>query len=664
MLYFDIILKSFNYIYSNYSLYTLGTIFIFLVLFYYTWINIKDSRGNNKYIIIALRLILIILIFPLLIHKNYNFNIHSNENQNVGILIDNSISVRNSLSSQKIFFLDTFINHIKNLSIKEKFKLAYYNLDSLTAYNKINFDNISTNFDYFNKIFKKDTLDQFILISDGNINSGSSTMSYNKKINIIGIGNEKHKYNNIKISNITNNQIGDSISFDIDLNINLINKSQKGIVRILTNNEIEQIYIDTLIFLGGNYSINKKLIFDSNLFKNNYLFSIKLIDAIENNLSDNVWKKNINSSKKINILFMSGKINYNTTFIKKILNRINGIKFDHYIFSNKKSYIPFKNYDYIILDNFPNNKTQIAYFKQMIHENKKLIFIEGIGNSSIIVDSVVNLMFGEKLLFKNGININKKLDLYKNFTIGPINKKYKVFNVDKKNNSIFFSDSSIAIISNDNFNAVLIPNISELDFYQKNKYIDNKISIYFEDFFKKILLNKNNINLSLNKQSYYKGEKLLFNLDYPKYIDNKNIIIYINNLKNNHLDSILYNKNKNIYLEFEGEYLIYPKIYGTKIKDRHTDGKLISVTNNSIEGEIVFQNIDYLKNISKLSNGEYVNSNYYSKKFLENINFSSINTIKKSILNALDVFIKELIYLYIIVLFTLEIYLRKRIGLM
>ena len=664
MLYFDIILKCFNYIYSNYPLYTLGSVFFLTILFYFTWINIKKSIGKIKYIIILIRLILIILLFPLLINQNYNFETHSKENQKIGILIDNSISIKNSLLNQKIFFLDSFINHLKDLNIKEDFKLAFYNLDSLTIYNKIKFDNISTNFDYFNKILKKEKLDQFILISDGNINSGNPTLSYNKKINVIGIGNEKYKYNNIKISNIINNRIGDSTSFNIDFNINLKNNPQKGILTILTNNETQQIYIDTIIFLEGSYNLNKKLTFESELFKNNYLFSIKLINDIENNLIDNVWKKDIDHQNDINILFISGKINYNTTFIKEILNRISGIKFDHYIVSDKNNNIIFKDYEYIILDNFPNNKTQIPYFKQMIYKNKKLIFFEGIGNSLSIVDSVINIMFKDRFLFTDSINKNKKLNLYHNITIGPINKKYKIFNVDKGNSNIFFSDSSIAITSNDSFNAVLIPNISELDFYQKNKYDNNKINIYFEDFFKKILLNQNNINLTLKKQNYFKGEKLLFNLDYPKYVNNKDIMIYINNIKNNSIDSIFYNKNKNIYLEHEGKYMIYSKLIGTNIKNINLNSKIVSVAKNNIEGEIVFQNIDFLKNISKLSNGEYVNSEDYSRKYLERINFSSINTIKRNIFNALDIFIKELIYVYAIILFSLEIYLRKRIGLM
>ena len=664
MLYFDIVLKSFNYIFSNHQLYILVLLLFIIILIYFTWLNIRISKSKNKYIIIIIRLILIILLFPLLIDKNYNYEIYSNKNQNIGILIDNSISTKNCLSSQKIFVLDRFITDMKDLSFKENFTTTYYNLDSSTNYNDIIFNSNFTNFDYFNKIIKKDTLDQFILLSDGNINSGKLNLSFNKKINVIGIGKEQSKYNNIKIFNIINNEIGDSTLFDIELNINLIKNSQKAILTLLTNNETEKIYIDTLLFIYGNYNFNKKLIFDSKRLKKNYLLSIELIDTKENNLSDNIWKKNIYEPNNIKILYLTGKINYNTTFIKEILKNINGIELDHYILSDNKNQISFNDYEHIILDNFPTNKTQIPYLSEMIYKNKNLSFFEGTGNSSFIVDSVINLMFKDSFNFVNDFSFNEKLNLHKNFTLGPINKKYKVFNLDNNNSGIFFSDSSIAIINSNNLNAVLIPNIGELDFYQKNKYQDNKISIYFKDYLKKIILNKDNINLNLNKQSYYKGEKLLFNLDYPKYINNKNIMIYINNIKSNDIDSFVYTNDNNIYLKIEGEYSIYPKIIGTNNNKVNLNSKILTVSNNSIEEEIVFQNIDFLKNIANLSNGEYVNSEEYSKKYLENINFSSIKSIKRNIYNALDIFIKELIYLYVIILFTLEIYLRKRIGLM
>jgi len=663
MLYFDIVLKSFYYIFSNYPLDIFIILFFFIVLLYFTWLNIRISKSKNKYIIIIIRLILIILLLPILIDKNYNYQISLKENQNIGILIDNSISTKNSLSNQKNFFLDSFYLDVQDLGLKENFTANYYNLDSLTNYNDIIFNSNFTNFDFFNKILKKDTLDQFILLSDGNINSGKLNLSYNKKINIIGIGKEKSKYNNIKISNIINNQIGDSISFNVELNINLINNSEKAIFTIHTNDQTEKIYSDTLLFMKGNYNFSKKLMFESKKIKKNYFLSIELIDAKENNLSDNIWKKNINDLSNANILFLTGKISYNTTFIKEILKNINGIEFNHYMFLNDANEILLKDYEYLILDNFPANKAQISYLKKMIYKNKNLTFFEGTGNSSSVVDSVINLMFKDSFNFINDFSADKRLNLHNNFDLGPINKKYKVFNLDN-NNDIFFSDSSIAIINSNKMNAVLIPNLGELDFYQKNKYEDNKITIYFKDYLKKSILNKDNINLSLNKQSYYKGEKLLFNLDLPKYINNKNIMIYINNIKSNSIDSFIYNIDNNIYLETEGEYRIYPNIIGTKNNEAILNSKILTVLDNSIEEEVVFQNIDFLKNIAKLSNGEYVNSEQYSKKYLRNINFSSINTINRNIYNALDVFIKDLIYLYVIILFALEIYLRKRIGLM
>ena len=102
-----------------------------------------------------------------------------------------------------------------------------------------------------------------------------------------------------------------------------------------------------------------------------------------------------------------------------------------------------------------------------------------------------------------------------NFGIGSINtnfsfflKNQKLFN---KHKISFFSDSSLAVFENDKICLILLPNISELDFYQRNKYNNENLHHYISFLMKKYS-NNNPINLTLNKSNYLKGERISFDI--------------------------------------------------------------------------------------------------------------------------------------------------------
>ena len=65
-----------------------------------------------------------------------------------------------------------------------------------------------------------------------------------------------------------------------------------------------------------------------------------------------------------------------------------------------------------------------------------------------------------------------------------------------------------------------------------------------------------------------------------------------------------------------------------------------------------------------LHGGFYFNFDITNFSFLSQIDTNFIKEDRKEIYKALDVFIKNKIYFYLIILFCLEIYLRKRIGLL
>ena len=71
-----------------------------------------------------------------------------------------------------------------------------------------------------------------------------------------------------------------------------------------------------------------------------------------------------------------------------------------------------------------------------------------------------------------------------------------------------------------------------------------------------------------------------------------------------------------------------------------------------------------LKDISSKSKGKYNDGYDLNFDYFKSIDNNKIITNYNKIYNALDLFIKEQIYLLVIILFSLEIFFRKRIGLL
>ena len=115
-----------------------------------------------------------------------------------------------------------------------------------------------------------------------------------------------------------------------------------------------------------------------------------------------------------------------------------------------------------------------------------------------------------------------------------------------------------------------------------------------------------------------------------------------------------------------GFFDVYFSFLGTNGEVVNSNIETFQVNSNNIELSILSQDISLLRdNISDKYNGIYINANqnFNSDKLLSiNKHFSVIEY--SEIFNALDIFIKEKIFFIIILLFSLEIYFRKKVGLL
>ena len=121
---------------------------------------------------------------------------------------------------------------------------------------------------------------------------------------------------------------------------------------------------------------------------------------------------------------------------------------------------------------------------------------------------------------------------------------------------------------------------------------------------------------------------------------------------------------QDIFLKNEGNYEIYSLYEGTNGNVINSNIESFNVNYDSVELNKLYQNASFLKKISKKYNGNYIDASKFNYNFLDNFKITSNYKKYNYIFSALDIFINEFIYLFIIILISLEIYLRKRIGLL
>ena len=667
MFYLEIIYKTILTVFSDLIILELSILYFGLILIlcgslFFLWNKIKKINSNYKFIIITLRVLLIILILPLFKNSNFKFEDIKNERQNIGIIIDNSKSILNSCTE---FEINNILDSISIWGDANNLNLYWYNLDSLINRDDLIFNNDLTNFSSISNFSISDNLNQIIILSDGNANAGSSItdlyFSDDIVINSIGVG-PINDIQNANIIDVKLNESQDSIIGQVKFKVSSKFDNQEAIFKVYSDNYKNLVYSDSLLIMEGNYFFDKKISLSKTNIDNKLIFSLVPITFLNTDKNITDWKINLNNSKKNKILLLTGAVNYNTSFLKNILNKNNRVELVHKILFNNESYSFQKDLDYIILDNFFVSNKQSNLIDSLYSSDIPILFFEGIDSDPISIKRLLNLFYKDSFYLEEGIK--KKDILIDGINIAAINSNFSLYPKNNKifNKMFFFSDSSLALFESSKISLFLIPNIGEENFYLKNRYNDNYLNKYVSFLIDKHIY-ESPINLMLNRSNYLKGENISFlsNYDIPFEEDSKQLII--ENIKTGNIDSLLY-VNEPIFLNKEGNYKIYFSYKGTNGEVINSNIETFSVTDYSVELSKASQNKDLLKSFSEGFNGKYINMSDFNNDFFSTFNILSNDRKYNYIFSALDIFIRDKIYLLVIILFTLEIYLRKRIGLL
>ena len=156
--------------------------------------------------------------------------------QNIGVVIDNSSSIKKILDSNSFVNIKDIIKKIKNWANSSNVDLYWYDLDGSINPDKLIFDRQNTSFDYIEKILTDENVDQLLVLSDGNINQGflSDKVYTNNlvKIHTIGLGDIEELNQNIKINETKIEFLNDSINIESEISVNINQKDSKVMYNI------------------------------------------------------------------------------------------------------------------------------------------------------------------------------------------------------------------------------------------------------------------------------------------------------------------------------------------------------------------------------------------------------------------------------------------------
>ena len=474
MLYIDIILNELKAIILFEKYIFTVTFILFLVLFY-TLYRIYFYKGLIYKLIIILRLLVLILLLPLINNKVFNKNIKSSRNQNINFIIDNSKSV-GYLVSQDSTYYDNIFKKIDNWSGNKKLNLNWCTLDKkINSYDSIIYNKDNTSFSNIKNIFQKNESDQIIIFSDGNVNSNIITSDLfippNVKVHTIGVGNINDSMD-IGIHNVTINNINDSTYLDVIFNVDVL-EDVNFKFNIYSNEDL--IYIDSISVTEGKYLHEKKIKINSKKLTNNIILDILPESFNDINQQNNKWTVKNPQPKQLNLLLISSALSYNTMFIKDVISQIDYTDIKHiYKHDNNAelSQLVIRDYDGIILDNFPNNQNDYDYLDEIYINDKPFMFIEAYDLNPVYIVNFLNDKLKSDLYVDRNF-LNKSLFLNNEMKVSDISSSFNVY-FNSMNNyfeSSYYENNSIYEIRRNNFLALFIPNLSELSFLKGDNVI-------------------------------------------------------------------------------------------------------------------------------------------------------------------------------------------------
>lgn len=701
---------SFNSIY-----FVIGLIFIIFYSFYVYRFTLPPVSKFKKGTLVILRSIAIVVLLFIFFEPVLTITQKIEELPTNLFFVDNSKSMKIEDKTNRLTTVRNTIETIKSAKLNgvNKFysfgsSIKNINKDSLYA---LDFNEPTTD---FSQIFKsiahtKNNIASVTIISDGVLTQGSTPLYTAEKLGIpvftIGIG-DSTKRNDIELKNVLYN---DFIYAETPTAIiaTVLNKGFEGrssVISLIENNKV----IERQNILFNKSGVNTISFEYTPQTSGEKKLTVK-IDNLEgestNQNNQKVFYINV-LSNKTNVLLISGAPSADLTFIKNTLiedknltvNNLVQITSGNFLEPNANQKID--SADVIFLIGFPTNSTQDDFYNRLVNKIEKQnipLFIlltadisisklgklkselpfnlQGIENNYISVQPDISAAESTNPLIEgNSISDwNNLPPVNQPFTIMTVNPESKIISRVKMGNTIktnpliisrnFASKRSVAIIAKDIWHWKLQTANKNLTLF--DHFIINSIRWLNapED--------KKRVKVYTSKKFYSSGELIEFSAQvYDESftpVNNAEVKVEYENkdLKNtftlNSLGNGLYegsvNVNKNGDYSFKGEALLNNKILGS-------DKGNFNVGDVDIELTDPQMNFTFLNLLSEQTNGEYFSPDKINLLITQLNKLNSTSPKEKIVTSEIRLWSDEWLLIVVILLFSIEWFLRKRSGML
>tara|TARA_Y100001968_G_scaffold330894_1_gene383940 strand:- start:1067 stop:3025 length:1959 start_codon:yes stop_codon:yes gene_type:complete len=652
------------------------------------------------------------LIF-LILDPRFIFHISKKQDLSWNLYIDKSLSMayhsKPSLGSL-ISGIDQIINKINEKKINSTIFRFGTDLDTNWIYGEKKFLDGSTNLgivmDHIK--YKGDTKSAgSIIITDGQANLGREIPLENldqyKPIHIIGVGNIV-PFVDVAIQSIDAPPViikGDNAEIIVSITCNGDIDQKLNI----TLSSDEKLLGSKVISASANGSLDKVrfMVTPDQTGKMEYRLKVNAI-ADEVNILNNRQNFSIQVLKDIyRIAIITGVPNFNTQFLKNIINDNAKVEFDHFVYRSNGYSNSLKNfwdtkYDLIIFDNHPimNNAEEWQSYlrifaKKILSQKTSLVLFPGYDIEKEVFESYLKLMdlnykesiinIGDEYKWSltkdwesffpfidtkiiNNIS-NNQPPIYTNLDIDPVNSQVLA------NFSISEMDVPLLLISEKSplrFGVWTSPDLNKLYYKNQNGDSSSILNTLFRPVFSWLIRTgeEKNFYFRVGKNSYQQGERITV---IGKPINHSEISKegYIHIYKN---DSLINSKQ----LYFDNEKGIYTgNFWASKSGILNYEIELFNKKNSIIvsRGEVrvqesqielnnIFLNKFRLQKLADLTNGSF---RYWDERLslVNNIN----PEIEKTMVNY-NIVLKEnkWLIIFLILVITIDWILRKRYGIL
>ena len=320
----------------------------------------KNSKFFNKPNLFFLnRFIIISILALLLLNFKFSFNFSNQVKDKISIFIDNSLSMNEQIKNNNQIIVKLI--DFQNILDQKKIFYDIYSFDSdvnsIQDLEQIKFSENQTNFKNLLTYIKKIETKNNIIVSDG-INTGSVIDNKLKdlkemKVFSLGIGEDLF-FEDISINDsyfVNLDFLSDSIMLVVDFNYSLNNNINKKI-EFVFNDSSKSKYEKINLYSGTEIYGSKEFTLDKDDAKNLRYIKIDPVE-FEKNISNNIFHIKYNSLFDFkNVLLISGQLNNNTSYIKKLINLfdIEILSHQYKIKSKWNKQYNLSNYDLIVFD--------------------------------------------------------------------------------------------------------------------------------------------------------------------------------------------------------------------------------------------------------------------------------------------------------------------------